>query len=168
MILHFGTLIYILNKVTNDYSWVDRVWSLLPIFSAAHLLYFQSHCEARPIALRQWVVFAFICMWGFRLTYNFFRKGGYTSGSGEDYRWVYIRKHYPKLMVELLTFFFTSYYQVILIYWFSAPIKYSAEPAQLTLLDLALFGLWILFFAGETIADQQQWDFQTTKYRLLG
>ena len=99
MILHFGTIIYILNKVTNDYSWVDRVWSLLPIAFAAHLLYFQEHCELQSITLRQKIVFAFITLWGLRLTYNFWRKGGYTSGSGEDYRWIYIRKKYPKILV---------------------------------------------------------------------
>ena len=27
--------------------------------------------------------------------------------------------------------------------------------------------LWVIVFCGEVIADQQQWDFQTEKYRLL-
>ena len=167
MILHFGTFIYILNKVTNEYSWVDRVWSLLPIIFAGHLLYYQDHCQMQTITLRQKIAFVLITLWGMRLTYNYWRKGGYKPGEGEDYRWAYIRKNYPKFLVELLTFFFTSYYQIILIYWFTAPIKHAAQPHDLTLIDVFLFGLWILLFAGEIIADQQMWDFQTTKYQML-
>lgn len=127
MLLHLGTLIFILNVTTKDYSWVDRIWSLLPISFAVYLLYFQVHCDNVPISIRQYVMFAFILAWGLRLTYNFYRKGGYT-GSGEDYRWQYIRKNFPRVMVELLNFFFTSYYQLYLIYWFASPIYYSSNP----------------------------------------
>lgn len=98
MLLHLGTIIFVLNKVTGDYSWVDRVWSLLPIGFAGHLIYYQVHCDQKPLVLRQYIMFAFICLWGLRLTYNFWRKGGYTS-VGEDYRWAYIRKNYPKMLV---------------------------------------------------------------------
>jgi steroid 5-alpha reductase family enzyme len=79
MLLVLGTVIFILNTTTGDYSWVDRIWSLLPIGFASYLLYFQSHCDHRSFSLRQIIMFAFICLWGLRLTYNFFRKGGYTS-----------------------------------------------------------------------------------------
>ena len=147
MILHLGTLVYILNKLTNEYSWVDRIWSLLPIGFAAHILYYQVHCQFQSISTRQWIMFGLICVWGLRLTFNYWRKGGYKPGSGEDYRWLYIRKNYPKMLVELLTFFFTSYYQIVLIYWFTAPIKYSEHP-ELNLLDCFLVGLWLLLFAG--------------------
>lgn len=146
MLLHLGTLVFILNKVTGDYSWVDRVWSLLPIGFAAHLLYYQVHCDHVALSLRQLIMFAFIFLWGARLTYNFFRKGGYTS-AGEDYRWAYIRKNYPKILVQLLNFFFTSYYQLYLIYWFSAPIYESSNP-HFTLYDILLSLLWLLLFLG--------------------
>lgn len=45
ILLHLGTVVFVLSKVTNDFSWVDRLWSLLPIAFAAHLLYFQVHCD---------------------------------------------------------------------------------------------------------------------------
>lgn len=79
ILLHLGTLVFVLNKVTNDYSWVDRVWSILPIAFASHLLYFQTHCDKIPLSLRQISMFIMILAWGIRLTYNFYRKGGYTS-----------------------------------------------------------------------------------------
>ena len=78
-ILHIGTIVFVLNIVTKDYSWVDRIWSLLPIAFAGHLLYYQVHCDNVLVTLRQWIMFGFITLWGLRLTYNFYRKGGYTS-----------------------------------------------------------------------------------------
>lgn len=63
------------------------------------------------------------------------------------------------MMVELLNFFFTSYYQLYLIYWFSSPIYYASNPG-LKFTDLLLAGLWLALFAGEVIADEQQWSFQ--------
>lgn len=81
-----GTICFILTKVTKEMSWVDRIWSILPILYQAHFLYHQSQCSGITISLRQWAIFGFTLTWGSRLTYNFFRKGGFAKG-GEDYRW---------------------------------------------------------------------------------
>lgn len=85
-----GTLCFILTKVTSEMSWVDRIWSLLPILYQAHYIYHQSNCRGIEISNRQWLIFFFTSAWGIRLTFNFFRKGGYKAG-GEDYRWAYVR-----------------------------------------------------------------------------
>lgn len=90
MILHLGVFVWLLSIITKDYSWIDRIWSLLPIGFALHLLYHQVNCQFIAISLRQWIMLGLITIWGLRLTYNFFRKGGYTL-AGEDYRWAYIR-----------------------------------------------------------------------------
>ena len=89
---------FVLNKATKEYSWVDRVWSLLPVLYGAHFAYHQSACTALPLSGRQRVMLGLTCVWGVRLTYNFYRKGGYKRG-GEDYRWEYIRKNYHWLLV---------------------------------------------------------------------
>lgn len=104
-------------------------------------------------------------LWGSRLTYNFARKGGYQKG-GEDYRWLYIRKNFHWILVEILNFVFTAYYQIVLIMWFASPIR-KAHQNELNLYDYALTLLWILLFVGEVTADQQQWNFQTEKCKLL-
>lgn len=85
---------------------------------------------------------------------------------GEDYRWVWIRENFDWFQAELLNFFFTSYYQLILIYWFTSPIYYASNP-ELNVFDIILFLVWIVLFLGETIADNQQWEFQTTKHKML-
>ena len=107
----------------------------------------------------------FMTIWGIRLTFNFWRKGGYGKG-GEDYRWVYIRNKYPRIVVELLNCFFTSYCQLFFLYFFSSPIKYS-HKGDLNLIDYILVVIWLSLFIVEIIADQQQWNFQTTKYKYL-
>jgi steroid 5-alpha reductase family enzyme len=146
-ILALGTFVYILSIITTEYSWIDRVWSLLPILFQGHILFYQSACDMLPITVRQWIMIGLTTLWGLRLTYNFWRKGGYKKG-GEDYRWAYIRKNYPRVLVELLNFIFTAYYQVFLIYWFSAPIKYAYKGQDLTLTDFACIALWLLVWLG--------------------
>lgn len=120
--LALGTLCFVLTKVTSEMSWVDRIWSLLPILYQAHYIYHQSHCRGIEISDRQWLVLSFTSAWGIRLTYNFYRKGGYQAG-GEDYRWAYIRQNYHWILVEALNIVFTAYYQLVLILWFSSPIR---------------------------------------------
>lgn len=88
--LVIGTICLVLNIATREYSWVDRLWPILPIFHGAFYLYHQHNCTSNPISIRQIVMLSMVTVWGSRLTYNFFRKGGFTKG-GEDYRWIYIR-----------------------------------------------------------------------------
>lgn len=68
--------------------------------------------------------------------------------------------------METLNLVFTAYYQLVLILWFSSPIR-EAYSGELNAFDYGLAALWLLLFAGEVTADQQQWNFQTEKYRLL-
>ena len=157
-------MVWLLNTLTSEYSWVDRVWSIIPILYGANYLHHQKECTGVPIAERPYLMLGLVTVWGARLTYNYFRKGGYAKG-GEDYRWVYIRQKYPRIVVELLTFFFTSFYQIYLIMWFSTPVHY-AHSGPLNTNDYALTALWLLLFIGEVVADQQQWNYQTEKYRL--
>jgi steroid 5-alpha reductase family enzyme len=96
--LALGTVCFILTKVTNEMSWVDRIWSILPILYQAHYIYHQQKCTNIPISDRQWLIMFFTTLWGVRLTYNFYRKGGYKNG-GEDYRWAYIRERYHWILV---------------------------------------------------------------------
>lgn len=157
--LAVGTISYILTLITKEYSWVDRIWSVLPILFQGHILYHQHRCSHQNPSLRQFLMFGLTIAWGARLTYNFFRKGGYAKG-GEDYRWKYIRERYNRILVELLNLVFTAYYQIILIFWFSSPIV-NCQGQNFNAIDIALIVIWFVLFFGEVIADEQQWVFQT-------
>ena len=68
-------LCLVLSLVTGDYSWVDRLWSVVPAF---YVLHFASSAgfDARSTAMA-----ALATLWGLRLTYNFARKDGYQVRS---------------------------------------------------------------------------------------
>jgi steroid 5-alpha reductase family enzyme len=77
-------LTFVLSVPTNNYSWVDKSWSILPAYYAWHFALhgLKDWSAINPRLLAMAVV---ATVWGARLTYNFARKGGYRW-SGEDYR----------------------------------------------------------------------------------
>lgn len=111
-------------------------------------------------APRSVLVAALITAWGARLTFNFWRKGGYARG-GEDYRWAVLRDLLPGWAWPLFNVAFIAGYQHALILAFTLPawrLRESAAP---------LGPLDALFLAGETLADQQQWVFHQRKRAAL-
>lgn len=69
---------------------MDRLWSLAPWWYIYIFAYFS---DWHPRLVLCCVVST---LWGVRLTFNFWRKGGYTVGD-EDYRWANIQKDLKKL-----------------------------------------------------------------------
>ncbi|MBP6625074.1 MAG: DUF1295 domain-containing protein, partial [Chitinophagaceae bacterium] len=116
-----------------------------------------------------------VTLWGIRLTYNFSRRGGYhwiPWKGHEDYRWEVLRKN-PALLGKfkwaLFNLLFISIYQQSLILLFTLPALMTGyeNSRQLNIVDFAAAGLFLLFLILETIADQQQYNFQTEKYKRI-
>jgi len=159
------------SELSGDSSMVDRLWSLTPAAYAWIFFVFGDYGNSKAF-----VMCILITMWSARLTYNFARKGGYTS-HGEDYRWPYLKKHYVKSRAEWLVFnlTFIASYQNVLLLWIALPVHivmmYGSRDATVinfNLIDLMATVLFLVFFLGETIADHQQFVFQTEKYRRKG
>jgi len=153
-----SALTWLLSLVTREYSWTDRIWSLVPIayvavFAAA------SHANARLV-----LMLALVTLWGARLTFNFARKGGYRPGKGEDYRWQVLRERLPAWQYQLLNFFFIAVYQNLILLLITLP-AYTAfqHPTPIGPLDIVAAVLFLVFLTGETVADQQQWSFHRRK-----
>ena len=156
---------FIVGEMTRNYSQVDKIWSLMPIiYSFITLSFF-------PASPRIWIMTLLVTFWGLRLTYNFFRKGGYNKipwKGEEDYRWGVLRQH-PifKKRIRLIVFnlLFISFYQHFLILLFSTPLifaaKYSENP--LSGYDLLASVLMFSFIMLETIADNQLFNFHKQK-----
>lgn len=110
--------------------------------------------------------------WSVRLTANFVRKGGYEwppwKGE-EDYRWAAVRQ-YPGMQFAgvrlLFNLGFICLYQTLLIYLFSSPVL-AAGHSPLALPDALSALAFCALLAIETVADNQQFAFQTEKHRLL-
>jgi len=147
---------YLGSIITGNYSQVDEIWSVSPMLYAWVL---------RQSGTRGLLVFGLVFAWGFRLTLNFCRRGGFQGE--EDYRWAVLRKKIPNpVLWQLFNIGFICIIQNILIMAFTLPVHY-VPPGDCEQLDLVFGGVTLFFLGFETLADQQQWNFQTKKYELI-
>ena len=153
---------YLLGAITGDYSWVDRLWSTAPIAFA------WVYAVRSSLAFAPTIAAILVTVWGLRLSYNFARRGGYTTM--EDYRWPILRERIGNAVLwQLFNLLFISGFQVSLFVLFTAPVH------RLATLDVALAPItvaaaaiaFVVMLAVETIADQQQWTFQNIKHGEL-
>jgi steroid 5-alpha reductase family enzyme len=153
---------WLLSLVTREYSWVDRIWSIVPVTYVAVFAGADGFADARLD-----VMLALVALWGIRLTFNYARKGGYAPGS-EDYRWGVLRARTKPWQFQLLNFFFIALYQNVLLLLITLP-AYTAlrHRSPFGAWDAVLAGLFLAFLVGETVADQQQWNFQQHKRAAL-
>jgi steroid 5-alpha reductase family enzyme len=162
-------LCWLLAEASGNYSQVDKIWSIIPV---VYVVYFAWASDSSP---RNLLMAVCAGIWGVRLTYNFARKGGYRlkfwTGE-EDYRWDVLRespafKDKP-LNWKLFSFFFIAVYQNILLWLITLPalMAYAGMNKPLGIADYVLAAVYILLVVIETIADQQQWNYQNEKYRL--
>jgi len=153
---------WVASLLTKDTSWVDRLWSVVPvayvwIFAGAALI---TGAEAGRLILMS----ALATAWGARLTFNFARKGGYSGV--EDYRWAILRGRMSPALFQVFNLLFIVIYQMALLVLITLPAAVAwAHPEPLSPADAIIAVLFIAFLAGETVADQQQWDFHRAKAR---
>nr|WP_218875826.1 DUF1295 domain-containing protein [Leifsonia naganoensis] len=149
---------WVLSLITNEHSWVDRIWSLVPL---AYVWVFAGAAGLQDPRLN--LMAGLVTLWGARLTFNFARKGGYKPG-GEDYRWEVLRGRMGSAAFQLFNLFFIVIYQNVLLLLISLP-AWTAYDHRTPLgpLDIVLAVVFLAFLVGETVADQQQWDFHGWK-----
>ncbi len=151
---------WIASLITKDTSWVDRLWSIVPvvyvwIFAVAAL-------TSGENATRLVVMALLVTAWGARLTFNFARKGGYTGM--EDYRWAILRGRMKPWQFQLFNLFFIVLYQNALLVLITLPAYVAWQhPVPFSGWDAAFAVLFAAFLVGEFVADQQQWDFHRAK-----
>jgi steroid 5-alpha reductase family enzyme len=155
----FSGVCWFLSIATRNYSWVDRFWSIAP---PIYVIGFAAAAGGADARLDLMAVL--VTLWGARLTYNFARKGGYRAGN-EDYRWEAVRRQIGPVGFQLLNATFIAPYQNVLLLLLALPAARALDHrgAPLGALDAIAAGGFLLFLAGETVADEQQWRFQCAK-----
>jgi len=169
----FVVLCFVVSELTGNYSQVDKLWSITPFI---YSLQVATDARTRLAA-------AAAAVWSIRLTYNFYRRGGYQwppwEGE-EDYRWALIRSgaflsvlRKPHVY-RVFNLTFICVYQHALLLLIASPAVAAHVVSErcgppggggLVPLDYVATAL-ILFLIGiEGLADQQQYDFQTEKRR---
>ena len=157
-VIGFSLASFLFGIITKDYSWVDRMWSLLPV---AFVWFFA--CRG-GFTVPLCITVVLVSIWGARLTFNFARKGGYTGL--EDYRWIVLRKKINNpFLWQLFSLFFIGTFQLGLFVLFTWPVfsLTSIEAAIPSALTWAFAALGLLLICFETIADQMQWNFHKAK-----
>src|SRR5258705_13086630 len=101
--------VWLLSVLTREHSWVDRIWSVIPVVYVAVFAGMEGYADARLDT-----VLVLVALWGGRLTFNFARKGGYARG-GEDYRWAVLRARMPGWRFELFNLGFITIYQNLIL-----------------------------------------------------
>jgi len=158
---------FIVSFVADNYSQVDKLWSIMPIIYA-WMVAFQGSLEPRLI-----LVAVLISIWGIRLTLNFARRGGYSIKfweGDEDYRWSVLRQRpefNAKWKWQLFNLFFISYYQMGLVLLITFPMIKSIGGRSLGIADYIMAAISVFILVIETIADQQQWAYQEEKHKLI-
>lgn len=169
--VNVGVIVYcfVVGEITGNSSQVDKLWSLIPIVYAWIIADYGGYSP------RLVLMTALVALWGFRLTYNFSRHGAYTIKfweGKEDYRWQILRdkkEFQPKWKWTLFNLFFISGYQNILILLFTLPILVALQfnDTPLGILDAVAAILMLLFIIFETLADNQQWNYQSKKHEKI-
>ena len=151
---------WVLSLITRDTSWVDRAWSIVPVI---YVWIFTADALASGIDATRLVVMALlVTAWGVRLTFNFARKGGYTGT--EDYRWAILRSRLPAWLFQVFNLLFIVAFQMTLLVLITLPADVALRnPAPFTGWDAVFTALFVALLVGETIADQQQWNFHQRK-----
>lgn len=171
----WAALCFVVSTITSNYSQVDKLWSLVPAFYSWYITYdaFERDGELNQ---RSFLVSLLISAWAARLTYNFARRDGYKWPpwrGDEDYRWAILRQ-FPVLNTWLgwaaFNLSFISAYQhalLLLIVFPQTLLVRAGAPTNVDMCwDVTLAAVFLALVGVEYVADQQQFDYQTEKYRL--
>ena len=159
---------FVVGELTGNNSQMDKLWSLLPI------AYTWVIASKGGFSTRLVLMAVLATLWGIRLTYNFGRKGAYKLKfweGVEDYRWAVVRsgpafrKRWTWTVFDL---FFISIYQnaLVLMTTFPALVAMKSD-APFNWVDCVAAALMLGFIIWETVADEQQWSFQTRKWAMI-
>ena len=146
------------SVLTHDSSWVDRMWSIAPVI---YVWVFAGYAGLGDMRLN--VMAIIVTLWGARLTFNFARKGGYSGM--EDYRWPIVRATMKPWQYQIFNIVFIVIFQNILLLLIAMPayVAYENQAPPFGAIGVLLTVLFLAALAGETIADQQQWNFHRWK-----
>eukprot|EP01130_Rhizamoeba_saxonica_P005844 TRINITY_DN2311_c0_g1_i1.p1 TRINITY_DN2311_c0_g1~~TRINITY_DN2311_c0_g1_i1.p1 ORF type:complete len:299 (-),score=29.69 TRINITY_DN2311_c0_g1_i1:81-977(-) len=156
----FGLACSILGVINNNYSQTDRIWSIVPFIYA--WIYAGCYSFSDPVLN---LIAVLITLWGFRLTFNFVRRGGYKKGE-QDYRWPVLQSIITNpVLWHLFNLLFIGLYQHFLLWIITVPIYIVTQHTHtLDASYLAVSALFVLLLILETTADQQQYNYQEEKW----
>jgi len=125
-----------LASLLQDSTWlIDPMWTIIPLLQGA---FYWTHPFANGNSTRSVLVLAVLCVWSARLTHSYFRREHWTFGAREDWRFLELRKQYPRTW-WWSQFFLAYVSQHVFLFGISAPL-YAAfadpTPRSVGIVDL--------------------------------
>lgn len=149
---------FIISKVNDDYSIVDRFWGLGFVIIAGTLLVINIVVTG-SFPTEAVVITVFVALWGLRLSLHIHNR---NKGKGEDYRYVEMRKKWGDKQ-NLNAYFRVFMSQMVLQYIIALPIiiinmeSILVEDAALwqTILYWAGIAIWLVGYYFQVAGDAQ-------------
>ena len=172
--LCYMVVVWILSMATDNYSWVDRGWSIIPTTYSVHFVVraFLTPVSGRNknglLHARLVIFMGMQLLWSARLTRNYYRKGGYALKS-EDYRWDWLRQNTIlryNVLFQLFNVVFICIAQNLLLFAISVPayiIFLVGGEMPLTWRDVILIEVIIFSLTGQLRSDDLQLRYQRCK-----
>jgi steroid 5-alpha reductase family enzyme len=152
VLLVLFTLTWVLQLKTKNAGIVDSVWAIS--FPILVILYFVQEDGYLP---RELLIITMVMIWGLRLaSYLFFR----TIGQTEDPRYTTLRQQWGEHQNVRMLLFYN--FQALLVLVLSLPfalIIVNPDP-EITWIEMAGAGVWLVGVVGESVADQQLKNFK--------
>lgn len=141
-------VIWLVSVRLNNAGIVDVGWSLGLVILAVWYAW-----QGPGFGPRKWLMAAMVVFWGLRLALHLVRR---IASEPEDGRYQQLRREWQGKNIPLRFLFFFEF-QALLDVLLSLPMLLAAlNPApQLSPLEYAGVGLWLLAVVGESIADAQ-------------
>jgi steroid 5-alpha reductase family enzyme len=140
-------VVFAFATLLDNASLYDPFWSVAPPLVLLHLL-----LQATPNA-RAWLVFALVCIWAVRLTWNCFDR--WRSLADEDFRYRDLREKSGPLF-PLVNLAGIELFPTLLVFAGCLPLfAVATSPEPLGWLDAVAALLMVAAIALETVADRQ-------------
>lgn len=149
-------VIFAFSAIFNNSSFYDPYWSIAPMVIVTALFFSETYHSGHPV--RAMLVFLLVNLYGFRLTYNWWR--GWTGLDHEDWRYVLYRKKgaVTYWLVSFSGFHLMPTVLVLLGCFTFYPV--FTENVPLNVLDFFAFVITFGAILIEAIADQQLRQFR--------
>ena len=161
---------FVWSVIGSNVSKVDQIWSITPFFYCWYLHFHYVHNHGGSVHERLLLVCLLTTLWGVRLTYNFYRRGGYGNliTHEEDYRWPILRKKIGnKWLFLLFNLTFIASYQNLILMAIALPAHgVMLGESAIGSYDWVCTGLFLTLLVMETTADQQHWNYHNKKYAV--
>ena len=174
---------FVLGELSMNLSQVDKIWSLSPPVFCWYVTWYDAREHDMKWNYKLVYMSGLVTLWGIRLTYQFYKKGGYSikfwTGE-EDYRWETVRQRLPllnnRLVYFVFDFGFICVYQILLLFSISGVVMVSTIMVDqatgiprdsIAIVDLVKGLVMLALIYLEALSDYQQQVFQLEKYRRL-